>query len=172
MENRSCQVQSATISRSHSSKRIKFRELPPEDYNELNSKYELYKRGTPNSYAEDLSALRARIIRNEVTTTDLPGVDAILTQLAQGQPANDKQINQRNYDLYPNLLKQPKTRYKEMLSEKQEIKDFVLWFETQMQAIDRSQDPYPIKFQHKQTLLAAGFSEMVAQVAKTSKNRA
>lgn len=158
MENRSCQAQTPILSRSHSSKRLKFRELPPDDYNELNSKYELYKRGTPNNYAEDIAALRARNIRNDVSTTELNGVEAVLSQLAQGQPANEKQINQRNYDLYPTLLKQSKPRYKEMLSEKQEIKDFVVWFETQMQAIERSPDVFSKKFQDKQTLLAAGFS--------------
>jgi hypothetical protein len=171
MENRSCQQGSApTLTRSHSSKRMKFKELPLEEYNELNSKYELYKRGTPNNYAEDLNALRVRNIRNDVGTMNLPAVDSIINQLSQAQ--NERQINQRNYDLYPNLLKQPKARYKEMLSEKQEIKDFVLWFEGQMQAIDKSNEPSARKFENKQTLIAAGFSEMVGQVSKTSKNRA
>jgi hypothetical protein len=110
MENRSCQGQGPSLSRSQSSKRLKFRELPPDDYNELNSKYELYKRGTPNSYAEDLNALRARNIRNDVATTELPAVESILAQLSQAQ--SQGQINQRNYELYPSLLKQPKTRYK------------------------------------------------------------
>lgn len=41
-----------------------------------------------------------------------------------------------------------------------------------MQAIDKAPDPFPRKFDHKQTLIAAGFNEMVGQVAKTSKNRA
>jgi hypothetical protein len=59
-----------------------------------------------------------------------------------------------------------------MLSEKQEIKDFVVWFEAQMQAVDRSPDPFARKFENKQTLIAAGFTEMVGQVGKTSKNRA
>lgn len=117
MENRTCQGQPSIPSRSHSSKRLKFKEIPLDDYNELNSKYELYKRGTPNSYAEDLNALRARNIRNDVATMELPAVESIISQLAQG--SSQANINQRNYDLYPNLLKQPKARYKEMLSEKQ-----------------------------------------------------
>lgn len=69
-------------------------------------------------------------------------------------------------------MKQPKTRYKEMLSEKQEIKDFIVWFETQYQAIEKSNEAVTKKFENKQTLIAAGFNEMVGQVAKTSKNRA
>lgn len=58
---------------------------------------------------------------------DLPAIESIISQLAQKE--GEKHVNQRNYDLYPNLLKQPKGRYKEMLSEKQEIKDFIIWFE-------------------------------------------
>ncbi len=57
---------------------------------------------------------------------ELPAIDSIINHLSRED--REKQINQRNYDLYPNLLKQSKTRYKEMLSEKQEIKDFIVWF--------------------------------------------
>jgi hypothetical protein len=73
-----------------------------------------------------MNALKVRNIRNDVATTELSAVESVLNQLAQTQ--SQAHINQRNYDLYPNLLKQPKARYKEMLSEKQEINDFVLWF--------------------------------------------
>jgi hypothetical protein len=59
-----------------------------------------------------------------------------------------------------------------MLSEKQEIKDFILWFENEFQNIEKSDESYPRKFENKQTLIAAGFNEMIGQVAKTSKNRA
>lgn len=48
---------------------------------------------------------------------DLPAVDYIINSLPQVE--KDKQINQRNYDLYPNLFKQSNGRFKEMLSEKQ-----------------------------------------------------
>lgn len=41
-----------------------------------------------------------------------------------------------------------------------------------MQAIDKANDPFARKFENKQTLIAAGFTEMVSQVAKNSKNRA
>jgi len=58
-----------------------------------------------------------------------------------------------------------------MLSEKQEIRDFILWFENQYQSIEQSGDSLSKKFQDKQTLIAAGFTEMTGQVAKVSKNR-
>lgn len=156
MENRNCQGLTPSLSRSHSSKRLKFKEIPLDNYNELNSKYQLYKRGSPNCYAQDINALKVRNIRNDVATTELSAVESVLNQLAQTQ--SQAHINQRNYDLYPNLLKQPKARYKEMLSEKQEINDFVLWFQGQMMAIDKSSDPFARKFENKQTLIAAGFT--------------
>lgn len=84
----------------------------------------------------------------------------------------DKQVNQRDYELYPTLLRSGSTRYKEMLSEKQEIRDFILWFEGQFEAIEKGNSGAAKKFQDKQTLIAAGFTEMTAQVAKVSKNRA
>jgi hypothetical protein len=84
----------------------------------------------------------------------------------------DKQVNQRNYELYPSLLKNGTGKYKEMLSEKQEVRDFILWFEGQFQVIEESPDPATKKFQDKQTIIAAGFTEMTAQIAKITKNRA
>ena len=60
---------------------------------------------------------------------ELPAVDYIITQMSQTD--KDKHANQRNYDLYPSLLKGNNGRYKEMLSEKQEVKDFIMWFEGQ-----------------------------------------
>lgn len=59
-----------------------------------------------------------------------------------------------------------------MLSEKQEVKDFIIWFETQYQNIEKSEDSLVKKFHDKQTLIAAGFTEMACQVARISKNRA
>ncbi len=76
----------------------------------MNSKYELYKRGTPNTYSEDLVSLKAKNIKNDVAMMELPAIDSIITHLSHSD--KEKQINQRNYDLYPNLLKQSKTRYK------------------------------------------------------------
>lgn len=47
-----------------------------------------------------------------------------------------------------------------------------MWFEGQYQQIDSSNNNSIKKFQDKQTLIAAGFSEMTGQVAKITKNRA
>ena len=56
----------------------------------------------------------------------MPAVDYVIQQM--GQTEQNKQINQRNFDLYPSLLKSGSGKYKDMLSEKQEVKDFILWF--------------------------------------------
>lgn len=37
----------------------------------------------------------------------------------------------RDYDLYPNLLKAHQThKFRDLLSDKQELKDFLKWFQT------------------------------------------
>lgn len=54
------------------------------------------------------------------------------------QTDKDKSLNHRNFDIYPSLLKAGNSRYKDMLSEKQEVKDFIVWFETQYQNIEKS----------------------------------
>lgn len=69
------------------------------------------------------------------------------------------------------MIKQPSGRYKEILSEKQEIKDFIIWFQNQYQGIEKNSCTNMKKFEDKQTLIAAGFTEMTGQVAKISKNR-
>lgn len=53
MEIRSKKPQTNSFTRSHSSQRLKFKEIPltNNNFNELNSKYELYKQGTANVYA-------------------------------------------------------------------------------------------------------------------------
>ena len=57
---------------------------------------------------------------------DLPALDCFISHMADVN--KDGHINQRNYDLYPTLLKPNSTKYKEVLSEKQEVKDFIIWF--------------------------------------------
>lgn len=85
MENRNRPSQTTALSRSHSTQKLKFKEIPlnDPDFNELNSKYELYKRGTPNTYSEDLISLKAKNIKNDVTMMELPAIDSIINQLTQ-----------------------------------------------------------------------------------------
>jgi hypothetical protein len=59
--------------RAQSSQKLKFKELPRQ-FNELNSKYELYKCGTPNNYSEDMEALKAKTISNDVSILELVGI--------------------------------------------------------------------------------------------------
>ena len=70
MENRIHKTKTAIHGVTHSSSqnRIKFREVKVnEDFNELNSKYELYKQGTPNLYSDNLATLKANTIKGNVT---------------------------------------------------------------------------------------------------------
>ena len=85
MENRNRPSQTTALSRSHSTQKLKFKEIPlnDPDFNELNSKYELYKRATPNTYSEDLISLKAKNIKNDVTMMELPAIDSIINQLTQ-----------------------------------------------------------------------------------------
>ena len=65
MENRIYKIKTSSQVRSHSNTRLKFKEINvSNDYNELNSKYELYKQGTPNHYSQDLATLKANNIKN------------------------------------------------------------------------------------------------------------
>lgn len=100
---------------------------------------------------------------------DLPNLQHFITQINQSE--KEKLLNQRNYDMYPTLLKQTNNKFKDILSEKQEIKDFIMWFEQQYQNIEKNKDSKSKKFKDKQTLIAAGFTQMTGCVAKLSKNR-
>lgn len=86
MENRIYHSQTASLGRSQSSQKLKFKEITTDntDFNELNSKYELYKRGTPNVFTEDLTALRAKNIKGNVAMIELPAIDTIVGHL-QGE---------------------------------------------------------------------------------------
>ena len=83
MENRIYKTKTASQTRSHSQTRLKFKEINPNSFNELNSKYELYKQGTPNTYEHDLMTLKANNIKNSVATLELPAVDYVIQQMAQ-----------------------------------------------------------------------------------------
>jgi hypothetical protein len=128
-------VGSAKLSRCQSSQRLKFKEVLPE-FNELNSKYELYRCGTPNTYSQDIEKLKASSIRNDVHILSLPGIEYIIDQMAKVDA--EGKVNQRNYQMCPTGLPKANPRYKDMLSEKQEIRDFILWFEGQYQSIEQS----------------------------------
>ena len=157
MENR--KLRSAVNARSFSTQKLKFKEipLPGSSYNELNSKYELYKNGTPNVYSSDLDLLKIKNLKNEISSIDLPAIDYIVNNLCRENEG--AQVNNRNYEMYPNLMVNNfKGKYKEMLSEKKEIKDFVVWFENELEGIERNKDTQSKKFKDKQTLIAAGFT--------------
>lgn len=64
---------------------------------------------------------------------DLPNLQHFITQINHSE--KEKLLNQRNYDLYPTLIKQQGIKFKDILSEKQEIKDFILWFQQQYENI-------------------------------------
>jgi hypothetical protein len=66
------------LPRSQSSTRHKFKEISRNGFNELNSKYELYKQGSPNTYSEDLGTLKANSIKGDIAMMELPAIDYII----------------------------------------------------------------------------------------------
>jgi hypothetical protein len=80
----------------------------------------------------------------------------------------------RDLSLYPSLLKHHQThKFKELLSDKQEMRDFVAWFGDSMAMIDQNGGKSEVKrFRDKQIVISAAFGEMVQQVSKLSKVRA
>lgn len=74
--------QRGSLTRCQSSQRPKFKELPLNtSFNELNSKYELYRQGSPNIYGEDLSSLKVKNIKQDVSMVSLPAVDYVINQM-------------------------------------------------------------------------------------------
>ena len=48
------------------------------DYNELQSKYDVYSKITPNTYEQNVDNLKAYHIKNNIKALQLPAVDYIL----------------------------------------------------------------------------------------------
>lgn len=46
--------------------------------NELQSKYDIYKHGSPNLYEQDIDALKLHHIKNDLSTMQLPAIDYVL----------------------------------------------------------------------------------------------
>jgi hypothetical protein len=59
---------------------------------------------------------------------DLPFIENVIKELRNTE-SKENNANMRDLDLYPNLLKAHQThKFKELLSDKQELKDFLKWF--------------------------------------------
>ena len=62
-------------------------------------------------------------------------------------------------------------KFKDFVSDKQEIKDFMEWFNYKEKEIERKNCPISKKFHLRQTLISAGFHEVLLQVANISRPR-
>ena len=73
--------------------------------------------------------------------------------------SKDNQLNLRDFEKYPNLLKNHQNyKFKDLLSDKQEMKDFMKWFEKSNELIDEKKITDVKKFQEKQVVISAAFN--------------
>ena len=63
------------------------------------------------------------------------------------------------------------TKFRDLVSDKQEIKDFLSWFEEKDKEIERKNLPSSKKFHFRQSLIASAFNEMITQICSISKSR-
>ena len=135
----------------------------------------MYKYGSPNFYSYNLESHKASNIKNSINSLDLPFIDGVIKELKSAEGTlGGKDANMRDLSLYPSLLKHHQThKFKELLSDKQEMRDFVAWFGDSMAMIDQNGGKSEVKrFRDKQIVISAAFGEMVQQVSKLSKVRA
>lgn len=68
-------------------------------------------------------------------------------------------MNFRDYQLYPNSMKNHLShKFKDLLSDKQEMRDFLQWFNGSCQLIEQKDIPEVKKFHEKQIMISSGFS--------------
>lgn len=96
-------------------------------YNELQSKYDVYKNGSPNNYEQDLEALKIYPIKNDLNLLELPVIDYLLREVKN--IPKDLGANHRNYNIHPSMTQKYGNKFRNFISDKQEIKDFMEWFE-------------------------------------------
>ena len=95
-------------------------------YNELQSKYDIFKNGSPNNYEQDLEALKVYPIKNDFNVLEIPAIDYLLRDIKNTE--KDVGANQRNYNIHPSITQKYGSKFKNLISDKQEIKDFMEWF--------------------------------------------
>jgi hypothetical protein len=92
----------------------------------LNWKYDAYRNGTPNIYEKNVDKLKFTAINSELKVLELPVIDYLLKELKCEQK---DRVNKRNYDMYPSMRHKYANKFRDLVSDKQEIRDFISWFE-------------------------------------------
>ena len=136
--------------------------------NELQSKYEIYKKGSPNIYPQDLGSLKGSNIKNSMHVLDMPVIDHMLQEIRNVPSA----ANSRNFIIHPSKIVKYSNQFKSLVSDQQDLKDFIDWMNEREKNIRNQNCSEEEKFAFKQNLLAAGFHEMLTQIAAVSKPRA
>jgi hypothetical protein len=86
-------------------------------------------------------------------------------------PAASLGANHRNYDCHPSTLQKSSHKFRDLVSDHQEIRDFMVWFtKKQKEIISNPGDPIK-KFNRTQTLLTSALNELLMQLACVSKPR-
>lgn len=138
-------------------------------YNELQSKYDIFKNGSPNIYEQDLENLKVYHIKNDLNILEFPAIDYLLKEIKN--TPKDLGANHRNYNAHPSLTQKYGSKFRTLISDKQEIKDFMDWFRTKEREIEQKECALSRKFHLKQSLIAAGFHEILTQVSNISRPR-
>ena len=106
---------------------------------------------------------------NELKVLELPSVDYLIDQMKSVVQENS--VNKRNYDLYPSMRQKYAAKFRDLISDKQEIKDFMNWFEEKDKEIQRKNIKESKKFHFRQSLIASGFNEIINQICSISRAR-
>ena len=93
---------------------------------------------------------------NELKVLELPSVDYLIDQMKS--VVQESGVNKRNYDLYPSMRQKYASKFRDLISDKQEIKDFMTWFEEKDKEIQRKNIKESKKFHFRQSLIASGFN--------------
>jgi len=73
--------------------------------------------------------------------------------------SKENSLNSRDFKLYPNSGKsQLSHKFKDLLSDKQELKDFLHWLNSSISLIQEKDASEIKKFQEKQIIISSGFS--------------
>lgn len=78
--------------------------------NQLQSKYDIYKNGSPNIYEQEIETLKMHHIKNDLSVLQLPAIDYILQQIKN----TPKQIgaNKRDFSIHPSMAQKYSNKFK------------------------------------------------------------
>ena len=100
----------------HTSFRAKFVPVK-ENFDELNWKYEAYKKGSPNIYEDNLEKLKITAQSNDLKVLELPSVEYLINELKSVQ--KEVSANKRDYSIFPSMRQKYATKFRDIISDKQ-----------------------------------------------------